>query len=63
MNGDCTHNIDTLVPGDTNLGRLATQINSNDRHFVWWCLVGERWDVFEKKIWLQSQGFAGPADT
>lgn len=33
----CTYDINALISGDTNLGSLATQINTNNGHFV--CVV------------------------
>jgi len=29
-----TYNVNALIPGDTDLGSLTTQIYSDDRHFV-----------------------------
>lgn len=29
-----THNVDTLISGDTNLGALGTKVNTHDTHGV-----------------------------
>ena len=38
LGGANTHNIYTLVPGNTDLGALRTEINTDNRH----CRLGEK---------------------
>ena len=53
--GRVTHNINTLVTGNTDLGALGTEIYTDDRH----CLDEEEVERGEKRVGGRKRGERG----